>query len=143
MPTVVSRVDKVTKGLEQEIVTRLTHAGAIYTGEVKRLMIDSPASGRLYRRRRKGQAGRRKGGKGFITHRASAPGEPPAVDRGILVKSIGFQVLRRARTIILRAGSSLPKLPIWLEFGTRKMAPRPAWRPALQNVKGKLNLGIK
>ena len=59
-------------------------AGVTYVGAVQRLMRSSPASGRVYRRRRAtigaarrralGQAGR---AGDLITHRASAPGEPP------------------------------------------------------------------
>jgi HK97 gp10 family phage protein len=56
------------------------------------------------------------------THRASAPGQPPATDTGRLISSIYFDLKPLTATV----GSRLA-YAYWLEFGTRKMKPRPIW----------------
>ena len=63
-----------------------------------------------------------------LTHRASAPGEAPATDTGGLVSSIYFEQKTKLSTEI---GSRLP-YAYWLEFGTKKIKPRPSWRPAVE-----------
>ena len=105
-----------------------------YANEVKRLMKDSPRSGRVYI-----IDGRR--------HRASAPGEPPAIRTKTLYRAIAFVMTEdptgwRADVGVKVAspppGETTPphRYAFFLEFGTSRMAPRPAWRPALQNVRG-------
>jgi hypothetical protein len=95
-------------------------AARVCVQEVQTLMRTSPATGRVYPSRT---------GKGM--HRASAPGEPPAVDTGALVKSIGATVTETARGGTAVVGSRLPKA-IWrfLEYGTANIKPRPSARPA-------------
>lgn len=61
-------------------------------------------------------------------HRASAPGEAPATDTGNLVSSIYF---RQPSKLVAEVGSRLP-YAYWLEFGTKKIEPRPSWVPATQ-----------
>ena len=63
-----------------------------------------------------------------LTHRASAPGEAPATDTGFLVSSITFRQLTPLTSIV---ESRLP-YAYWLEFGTKKIKPRPSWRPAVE-----------
>jgi HK97 gp10 family phage protein len=64
----------------------------------------------------------------FRFHRASAPGEAPAIDTGHLVNSIQIEKTGQAqRTITVGAGYALA-----LELGTRRMAARPSMRPALE-----------
>jgi len=83
-------------------------------GEIRNLMEHSPATGRVYH-----------------GHRASAPGEPPAVDTGALIGSIEMDVKETPTGGESVVGSRLAK-PIWrfLEFGTAHMLPRPSARPA-------------
>ena len=64
------------------------------------------------------------------TYTASAPGEPPAVMLGQLRNSIQFRV-KGGRTVSGEVGSKLKKAPM-LEFGTKKMKPRPFLRPTFQ-----------
>ena len=68
------------------------------------------------------------------THQASAPGEAPASDTGTLVSSIYFEQNTPYQTTI---GSRLAYAE-WLEFGTRKIAPRPAWVPAVEKHRATL-----
>jgi hypothetical protein len=109
----------------------------------------SPKSGRTYRRgvlTRKATKGTRSLGLrerttksgarlaivGSRIHRASAPGEAPAVDTGQLINSISTQVDD------LHASVSTPlQKAIWLEEGTRKIAPRPSFEPAATDAREK------
>ena len=63
-----------------------------------------------------------------LTHRASAPGEAPATDTGFLVSSINFNQLTPLMVVV----ESRLKYAYWLEFGTKKIKPRPSWRPAVE-----------
>lgn len=102
--------------------------GEFYADEVQRLMQTSPASGRVYRLRNPDRI-----------HMASAPGEPPSQDTRELIHSIdsvghgiGFDhVVEAGVTSTLAAEYAIP-----LELGTSRVLPRPAWIPALQNVRG-------
>jgi len=82
-----------------------------------------------------------------IPHRASAPGEAPATDTGLLISSIQHWVSNDGLTIAV--GTKLA-YGTYLEFGTRDMAERPFIHPALdinraaivariQNVAGSTN----
>lgn len=83
----------------------------------KRLM-SQPGRGRTYRR-------------GGVTHRASAPGDPPATDLGRLRAATTSQLAVDERGLHARIGSNYP-VQLFLELGTRKMAARPHLRPALE-----------
>lgn len=72
-------------------------------------------SGRLYRR-----------GKNRW-HRASAPGEAPATDTGLLASS-GYQ--KQVGPLLREVGFTADYAP-YLEFGTGRIAPRPFLRPAV------------
>ena len=84
-----------------------------------------PASGRIYRR-------------GNITHQASAPGQPPMTDTGTLVRSVYFDLKPLTATVGSRLAYSH-----YLEFGTRRMAPRPVWMPAVKRSTAKLRQRIE
>lgn len=74
---------------------------------------------------------------GVGTHRASAPGEPPASDTEDLKNSIGVALFGNKSTNLF-AGVSIDSAVTprdkWksLEFGTKFMEPRPFIRPALR-----------
>lgn len=63
---------------------------------------------------------------GARIHRASAPGESPAIDTGALVNSIQSRQLGPMQWAVV-AGTEYAKP---LEYGTAKMAARPFMRPA-------------
>lgn len=116
---------------ERGIVVKLSDA---YIAELRRLF-SQPGSGRIYRRLRAGGLKRKLRGlplreKDYITHQASAPGEPPARDRSLLYNSVLSIVELTETGWSSTIGSSIPGIPRYLELGTVKMAPRPAWRPA-------------
>lgn len=102
----------------------MEEVGLVYTSEVRRLMVDSPRGGKTYRVGKRGR-----------THKASAPGEPPAVNTGTLVRSIGYRVTQGPTGWSAQCGSAIKVVPIALEYGTTTIAPRPAWRPALMKIR--------
>lgn len=63
-------------------------------------------------------------------HNPSQPGEPPASDTGRLAQSYEWKVGRDRGGIFAEVGTNVFYAP-YLEFGTRKMAPRPHVRPAI------------
>lgn len=63
-------------------------------------------------------------------HQASAPGAPPAVDTGSLRASIRHELVADGEELAAYVGSDL-KTSVWLELGTRKIAPRPFLQPAV------------
>lgn len=79
------------------------------------LILDTPKTGRIYRRR-------------SVEHQASAPGESPASDTGRLVNSIrtGYDMNALVGTVTASTAYAAA-----LEYGTARMAARPYLRPAL------------
>lgn len=70
-------------------------------------------------------------GRSYGGHRASAPGDGPAPDTGRLRQSIGVE---SPSPLIRRVGTNV-KYALYLEFGTRKLAPRPFVRPAVEEFR--------
>ncbi len=79
-----------------------------------------PKSGRLYPR------------PGGRIHQASAPGEPPAVDTGKLIKSIQSEM--ESETIGVVYSDDVEYAP-YLEYGTVRVAPRPFMAPAAEYIR--------
>jgi HK97 gp10 family phage protein len=65
---------------------------------------------------------------GYKFHRASAPGEAPAIDTGNLRGSISADMTGDTTAMV----SVNAEHGIYLEYGTRKMAKRPCIRPAVE-----------
>lgn len=97
----------------------------------KRLLV-MHGGGRVYTTRfwRDRQGRLRRGGR-RVPHQASAPGQPPATDTGRLLQSIHHEIHGVGQDVEARIGSDV-NYAIYLELGTRYMAPRPFLRPALQ-----------
>jgi len=98
-------------------------------------LIRAAKHGLLYRRR-------------SVTHRASAPGEPPANDTGFLMHSPGKQIYKLSEDEwALDLGpskeSGRAEIAEWLEFGTSRIKPRPAWRPALDRLANEAEKAMK
>jgi len=74
---------------------------------------------------------RSKSGKS-VEHRASAPGEAPATDEGILANSIKAEIDGKKAEIVADT-----EYAAWLEFGTQKMQPRPFMFPAMEKERPK------
>jgi HK97 gp10 family phage protein len=102
------------------MVKRLKASANLVRNEAIRSILKGPATGRIYKRR-------------SVTHQASAPGEAPMSDTGTLARSVYIDDRTTSRTnlrIAVVAGSRYAR---WLEYGTRKMRPRPFMSPALQS----------
>jgi len=107
--------------------------------------IRAPKSGRVYTHEFRmlwvGGAGR-SGAKRMVAvpikprppHQASAPGEPPASDKGILINAIGVEPTRVTEEASTAGVGIDGTAPYWklLEDGTRYMEPRPFVLPAYQ-----------
>lgn len=94
--------------------------------EATSLMLNSPRSGRIYRRR-------------GVEHKASGPGEPPAPDTGNLIRNIQTRIDPAKLTGNVNFGTVYSR---YLEYGTAKMAPRPFARPALANEQENIRDGV-
>lgn len=78
----------------------------------------APKSGRLYRR-------------GSGTHQASAPGQAPAVDFGQLINSIQVENVTELTSLV----GTNTEYAMALEYGSRRVAPRPVWRPVIEKMR--------
>lgn len=94
--------------------------------DVKKRIQRGPKTGRIYTR-------------GEIEHQASAPGEAPATDTGVLASSLYFEQSTKLSATI---GSRLA-YAYYLEFGTARIAPRPSWVPATEAAKPKLRARVE
>lgn len=86
---------------------------------VVRAIQRAPATGRIYQKYKPKR-----------THQASAPGQPPATDTGALAGSVYSDISPGMATI----GSRLAYAS-YLEYGTRRMAPRPIWAPEAERAR--------
>lgn len=89
-------------------------------------------------------------GRQYGKHRASKPGEPPAIDLGILRASIMNEVELSGKSVDGRVGTDAEHIAanapvgtdvnygLYLETGTSKMAPRPFLVPALRRTRKKV-----
>jgi HK97 gp10 family phage protein len=115
------KVDEMKNAVEKVIVK--------YTLRIEREIkskLSTPGSGQTYQR-------------GGVQHQASAPGEPPATDRGRLRASIHHVLTAIAQDIAsgkIIAGDAEVEYASYLEFGTADIDPRPFMRPALEEHKG-------
>lgn len=101
----------------------LTKIGVELTGHVQR-KLSEPGSGRVYHR-------------GSVEHRASAPGEPPAVDRGLYRSRWAWLVQKIAGVWQVAVGTDDERGP-WLEYGTSRMAARPHLRPVVETYRNRI-----
>lgn len=130
-PRVAARnLAKVLRAGRSGVNRDLGAAGTVIVGDL-RLTLSKPGQGVIYTTR-------------FFTdplgrvhpygtrppHRASAPGDPPAVDTGQLRASYSGNVTRDPDGATLAVGTG-SGYAAYLEFGTSKMAARPHLRPVI------------
>jgi len=124
-------VEKIMKAVEKATIQPTIKAARMVQAEAKKLL----------------NKGGRKKVKGVIgPHVASAPGEPPKKITGNLHSGIKIAPTGDGGYII--GPTERAEYGEWLEFGTRKMKPRPFMRPALAIVAQKMgrlfkNLNIR
>lgn len=100
-------------------------------------VLTTPGQGHVYKRPRLTREGHLKRSKKtgrvqYRTHRASKPGDPPAPDFGALRNSVQMQVVKGGAMV--RVGTNLAYAR-YLEYGTKRVQPRPHARPALAMAK--------
>jgi HK97 gp10 family phage protein len=106
-----------SKDMQAAVADAVTATGLELRGDVVKRIQRGPATGRTYQRR-------------GVTHTASAPGQAPATDTGRLANSVTFE---QAGPVSVTVGSALI-YAAYLEYGTTRMAPRPVWRPAVEDM---------
>jgi HK97 gp10 family phage protein len=104
--------------------------GFVLETAVKTSMSASSHTGRVYTR-------------GGRKHQASAPGETPAVDYGILVNSIATELASSSKADAWAQVGTGVEYAEFLEFGTSKMAARPFMRPGYDNNEAKIKETIR
>jgi hypothetical protein len=88
--------------------------------DIKKAIQGPPKTGRKYKRNRLSS----------VVHQASRAGEAPATDTGFLVSSI----YNEDRGYLSKAIGSRLDYAFYLEFGTRNIAARPSWVPAVERA---------
>jgi HK97 gp10 family phage protein len=125
----IEGLDRLAKSTEHfkaraknEVEKGLYAAAKKVEGDAKKSILQGSKTGRVYKRK-------------SVIHKASAPGEAPANDTGRLAGSISTYLNSTALESIVTAGRGLAKYATMLEFGTRKIKPRPFMFPALEKNK--------
>lgn len=116
----INRLNEMARSIENGAKRILLRVAQDIETDVKYSMA-APKSGRAYQR-------------GESVHIASAPGEAPAVDSGKLINSIRAEVIDSKRAVV----AVTAEYGAYLEFGTRRMAPRPYLVPAAQRAAERL-----
>jgi HK97 gp10 family phage protein len=73
------------------------------------------------------------------THTASRPGEAPAKDTGRLIGGVTYKKIGQTTVEV----ENLVLYGKYLEWGTRKIKPRPLWEPALERAKPRFIARLK
>jgi len=128
---------EMERKIRSELKLAVAAAGTLVENEIKDSMRKAK-HGKTYRKNK--AITRKRKGKNVVVgakfHRASAPGEAPAVDRGRLVGSIHSKKEDSgySSTIGVHDTTNV-KYAKALEYGTAKIAPRPFLIPALNKTK--------
>lgn len=107
---------RVTAGVRMAIVRGLLTAANNLRNTAVNSILSGAKTGEIYTKR-------------GVRHQASAPGEPPASDVGVLANSINVLPPDFVNlTVVVNASA---KYAAALEYGTQHIEPRPFMRPAL------------
>lgn len=118
--------DRIGRELEHAARTAVQRAGAHLMTQA-RMMANRPAKRERRRRQRTTSAGPK--GSTYTHYIASAPGQPPAVRTGFGRRNIDMEFY--PKRLIARVGvRESADYMIYLELGTRRIAPRPWLKPA-------------
>lgn len=102
--------------IDTELRNRLEKASA-YAETMVKMALSQPGTGRLYG-----------------SHRAAAPGSPPAAWTGRLRASITHKVIRTGMVLQAIISTDVWYAPLQ-EYGTSKMAPHPFMRTTIERIK--------
>lgn len=121
-----NNTDRVIRALGEVQEDNLLHAIMEWHGGVVEDMLVGDRQGREYR-----IPGANR------TYRASRPGEAPATQTGRLRSSYQFRIRDNGNEKIAEVGSPLD-YAVYLEKGTRRMAPRPHLLPGYYSREGRI-----
>ena len=110
----------LTVEAEKRVGDGVNATGLELRGEIVKKYNHGPATGLWYQ-------------SGEISHQASAPGEAPMTDTGRLAGSVSF---KKEQGIAVSVFTEVEYGP-WLEFGTMNIKARPAWEPAIEEMRPK------
>jgi HK97 gp10 family phage protein len=151
-----AKLERFSSAIQDHVITDAMMAGTyVMEARTKELLASGGRTGRTYAR---GKVGRKlsknlagKGLKEYTTkkgtqmavvatriHRASAPGEAPAVDYGTLINSAHTKRGNLAGILSFSAAHAAP-----LEFGTARMAARPFVRPTWANHRDEIERAVQ
>jgi hypothetical protein len=119
---------KLGDDIPEEVSQAVSATALEIQGDVKKRIERGPASGRVYQKYKPDR-----------THQASAPGQAPMTDSGDLAKFVIFNVVNKMTAEVTNHLDYAPML----EFGTFKIAPRPAWVPATEAAAPKFRKRIE
>lgn len=117
-PELKAALDRMTKAQASKVDRVVQRTAAELEAGIKLQIQQGPKTGKIYQR-------------GNVVHQASAPGQAPASDTGVLMGSITHEREGEGRAAVM----SRTIYAAFLEFGTRKMAPRPAWLPEIEDAR--------
>ena len=115
---IVIGINKFFVDHSKDVHKRLVQGGNEIRNEIIRSMQKTLKTGKKYKR-------------GKMFHIASSPGNPPAIDKGELVRSIIVSDRPTEVEIGSKGGAPYSK---FLEEGTKKMAKRPFLQPAVEKT---------
>lgn len=117
----IAELRKYKKTLHDAMVQAVSESAILVQSKARQLIIKGPKTGKTYMR-------------GKVKHQASAPGEPPASDTGTLVSRVINRVNASKVEAYVIANIAYAS---YLEFGTKKMKPRPfMYRAARESADG-------
>lgn len=131
--------DRVAEILQSELTRRLSAAAIVVQNHAKRL-VGKEGTGVKGDGGGTQPTGPRNRKKLIYGAFPSRPGEPPRKQTGRLQSSIAHELRVRGlfgRGLLARVGTNV-KYGRWLELGTRRMAPRPWLRRALDEMRGQI-----
>ena len=126
-----ARMKKRIDNADKKMARALARSTMIVQAEAQESILSGAKSGRTYMR-------------GGRPHTASAAGEAPANDTGVLAGGITTSVEKEDRNTLVgyvkahARGGSGGNYAVHLEFGTRTMAARPFMQPSLQKNERKI-----
>ena len=132
---------KMTKEIEAEVDKAVDATGLELRGEVVKAYQRGPKTGRVYTHYffTDGSGNLRRGRERDKPHQASKEGEAPATDSGRLASSVNY---KKDGAMSATVGSEIVYAAM-LEFGTSRIAPRPAWVPAVEAMRSKFERRIQ
>lgn len=115
-------LDRASNEIREQVSEVVIGTAMALKADIAQRIQRGPASGRVYQKYNPRR-----------THQASAPGQAPMSDTGRLANNIFFDTEGQMSAVV---GSTIA-YAVMLEYGTRKMAARPFFTPAVEAMRPK------